>query len=646
MASSKNFFNGLYEILSESQWQSFVSETSTKKTGALAFGHWTTGSGDSQVNVYKIWANNQEYNIVDAAEYEALKVRVQNNDSTISDISTWKNALTLGAEDNKIQITGDDGIKGSVSVLAGKYVGVSTADSTITVALNKDSIVSSSTHTATGDSSLATVGYVKDVQDGALKEAKISTAVDNGIATVTLTAKNGKDVESTTAYTVKGDNYITIAGGGDDSTIAVKISVDDSKEKINATTESSTAIATGFAVKEYVADQISALESALELKGSIESVDDASNKLTTDAASKGDTYVVTTDNAFEYNGEKLENGDLVIVKANSAARADSEIIVVERNLDGAVTAAAGLSAGKVVLGAGAQGVITSNYEIGTDDASTIGDSSLATEKFVEKLSGSLAGHKSEGGVVTIDLTSKDATQRNLGSVVVKGADEGYISVDFNASEGIKLSAVTAEIEGITSSTYGLATALNVSTAIHSAINALDVTDTAISGQVVVAVSETDGKVSPTRLGVKVNGQSFKTVEESEGESKVSVLSATIDGSAILVGGGDSSAYKNKSIAAAIDELSQVVSAGVTGENALNPQEGTAANDDFVAVSVIKQENGTPRIDSSVLIATAIADGSTVYTTATGLATDAYVKDYVAYELAWEVISDDTNTENA
>lgn len=626
-----------------------MSETSTKKSGALAFGHWTTGSGDSQVNVYKIWANSQEYNIVDAAAYEALKVKVQNNDASISDISTWKNALTLGAANNKIQITGDDGIKGSVSVLTDNYVTVSTTeDSSITVALNNESIASSSTHTAAGDSSLATVGYVKDVQDGALKEAKISTAVDAGKATVTLTTKNGKDVESTTTYTVKGDSFITIAAGND-SSIAVKISATANKDDIANASENAK-VATDYAVKEYVANQISALESALELKGSIASDKDAEDKLTTAAASKGDTYVVTS--ACEYNNnEKLENGDLVIVKADSSAGVVSEIIVVERNLDGAVTTADKLSDDKVVLGAGAQGVKKSDYEIGTDDASTIGNSSLATEKFVEKLAnaagGKLAGHKSKAGVVTIDLTSKesDVATGNLGNVVVKGA--GYVSVDFAENEGIQLSTDTVEIEGITStSTNGLATALNVSTAIHSAIEALDANDTAVSGQVVVAVSETDGIVSPTRLGVKVNGQLFTTVEEGEGESKVSVLSATIDGADILVGGGDSSAYKDQTIAGAIDELSQVVSAGVIGEDALVPTGDTAANDDFVAVSVIKPTNGTPYIDSSVLVATAIADSSTVYTNATGLATDAYVKDYVAYELAWEVISDDTNTENA
>ena len=636
MANTKNPFGRLYEVKSAAQWATY------KVLGNLAFGHWTT---DTNENVYKIWANNVEYDVVDATAYKALYEHVHNTvDPSINTIETWKKALKLAVADtdNKISITGIDG---EVSIKGSDYVAVSTTGSEIAVSI-VEKVQAGADHATEDDEKLATVGYVKDVQDGALKEAKISTAVDASKATVTLTTKNGKGVESTTTYTVKGDSFITIAAG-DDSSIAVKISATaDENDIANATANAK--VATDYAVKKYVADQISALESALELKGSIASNEDAAAKLTTAAASKGDTYVVT--GACEYAEEKLENGDLVIVKADSAAGDASEIIVVERNLDGAVTADAELSADKVVLGAGAQGVKTSELALGSDNDTSVAEKTLATEKFVEKLAnaagGELAGHKSDG-VVTVDLTSNEtgATQGNLGSVVVKGAENGYVSVDFAAGEGIKLSTDIVEIEGITStSTNGLATALNVSTAIHSAIEALDANDTAVSGQVVVAVSETDGIVSPTRLGVKVNGKAFIT-EEGEGESKVSVLSATIDGTDILVG-GNSTTYKDKSIAVAIDELSQVVSAGITGETALNPQQGTAANDDFVAVSVIKPTNGTPYIDSSVLVATAIADSSTVYTNATGLATDAYVKDYVAYELAWEVISDDTNTENA
>ena len=266
-----------------------MSETSTKKSGALAFGHWTTGSGDSQVNVYKIWANSQEYNIVDAAAYEALKVKVQNNDASILDISTWKNALTLGATNNKIQITGDDGIKGSVSVLAGNYVTVSTNDSSITVALKDISIAKSSSHVDENDNKLATVGYVKDVQDVALAEAKISTAVNNGIATVTLTAKNGNNDVSTTAYTVKGDSYITIATGGNDSSIKVELSATADKNDI-ANASSNAKVATDYAVKSYVEDKLGGLVNALVFKGSITAFADLPED-----AKVGDTYVASND---------------------------------------------------------------------------------------------------------------------------------------------------------------------------------------------------------------------------------------------------------------------------------------------------------------------------------------------------------------
>lgn len=628
MANTKNPFGRLYEVKSADQWTNYT------KPGNLAFGHWTTAGTNE--NVYKIWANNVEYNVVDASAYEALYKHVHETvDPFINTIETWKEALKLAVAANKISI---DGIDGEVTVKGSDYVAVSTTGSEIAVSIDDKVQAGSADHMTDDDKKLATVGYVKDIQDGTLKEAKVSTAVDAGVATVTLTTKNGKDTEAATAYTVKGDSYITVATGADSSIVIQLSATADKNDIANATANAK--VATDYAVKEYVADQISALESALELKGSIATSEEAVAKLTTAAASKGDTYVVTA--ACEYGGEKLESGDLVIVKEDSDAGTASDIIVVERNLDGAVTADDELSKDKVVLGAGAQGVKTSDLGLGTDDDTTATEKTLATEKFVEKLAnaagGSLAGHKSDNSVVTIDLTSKEAgaTQGNLGSVVVKG--NGYISVDFAESDGVKLSADTKAVKDATADDNGLALSYDVQTSIKEAIEALDVNDTYTKDTVLVGVAEADGKIGSTAVSVKVNNVEFKTVSDAD-----KTLSATISGADVLVG-GSSTTYKDKSIAVAIDELSQVVSAGVIGEDALNPQGDTEANDDFVAVKVNEKDaaHAAPWIDSSILVAKSTVDISGTKATATGLATDAYVKDYVEYKLKWEVIDDDTN----
>ena len=64
------------------------------------------------------------------------------------------------------------------------------------------------------------------------------------------------------------------------------------------------------------------------------------------------------------------------------------------------------------------------------------------------------------------------------------------------------------------------------------------------------------------------------------------------------------------------------------------------NDEYVAVSASTDAAGKVTLDASVQLAETVKlDDITGATTATptGLATDATVKDYVAYALAWEVI---------
>lgn len=342
-------------------------------------------------------------------------------------------------------------------------------------------------------------------------DASLTTTFADSSLKVTLGTSylDESTANKTSSIIFKGDN-VSISFNSDTSTATIAVA--------NASTDASgvvklasdilkdgTGVTTAGQVYAYVADQISALESALELKGSITTSEEAVAKLTTAAASKGDTYVVSlSSGTITYNGKTLENGDLVIVSANSSAGEVSKIIVVERNLDGAVTANAELSEDKVVLGAGAQGVKTSGLGLGTDNDALVAENTLATEKFVEKLAnaagGSLAGHKSGTGAVTIDLTSKEteATQGNLGSVVVKG--NGYISVDFAESDGVKLSADTKAVKDATVDDNGLATAYDVSTTIKEAIEALDVTAfsaAAIDGSVltVYGLKEEDGKIA-------------------------------------------------------------------------------------------------------------------------------------------------------
>lgn len=679
---TQNPFGRLIQVNSQSNWES------KKVKGNLAFGHWQEGEEDSKVDVYKIWANEIEYNITDALKFQELydyvhtevdssitnvstfahlidasitdlsthvysvvDPSINNLEASVADISTWKNDLELGVASNTISI---DGIDGAVTVLGSDYVAISTTDSSKLQVSIDGSVARSKKHTTEDDDMLATVGLIQDAADNLLEDVSIYVAKDtSGIGKIAIEIVKGDNTsikqEIPLEPSTNTRKYLNISIGKTYYTkekqtgFIFTLNTTNSSDDIANASSDTSKLTDAYAVKEYVASQIGTLASALELKGEIISDEDAIAKLTTATTSKGDVYVVSE--ACEYDGKTLEQGDMVIVKANSDAGSKSDIIVVERNLDGAVTAAKELGANKVVLGSGAQGVQTSAYEIGTDEADEIGDSSLATEKFVDnlvKVSGgtlsAVEGTANESAKVK--LTAKDGTTA-LGEVTIKSLDTDYLKVN-SADSSISLDLAIADVRGYVkdASDNGIALAEDVSLAIKDAIEALDVTDTAVSGQVVVAVSEENGIITPERLGVKVNGQALATVEEGEGESKVNVLSVTIDGDDILVGGKDASTYAKKSIATAIDEIAKTVAAGVDGEDPLEAKDGTTVDSQYLAVQVVKEDGKTPKLDSSIRLANVVdTTDITNYTaaTATGLATDAYVKDYVAYELAWEVI---------
>ncbi len=237
---------------------------------------------------------------------------------------------------------------------------------------------------------------VTNIKKTFIKDASLSVSAGDSSVAVTLNHVKG-DASTKGAYTVKfaGGDGVKVSYANDSSLISVTgtqatnaalgvVKLADSSAAIKgASAESANKdyATTAYAVKDYVDAQIAGLSAALEFKGEISSTD-ASTKLTDTATSKGDVYVATG-NKFTYNNVTLENGDLAIVKADASAGTHSDIIVVERNLDGAVTAAEALGDGYVVLGGGEQKVKKSTVKVGTDASSAAAENTLATEKWVE-----------------------------------------------------------------------------------------------------------------------------------------------------------------------------------------------------------------------------------------------------------------------
>lgn len=120
-------------------------------------------------------------------------------------------------------------------------------------------------------------------------------------------------------------------------------------------------------------------------------------------------------------------------------------------------------------------------------------------------------HVSEDGALTIDQTELAVT--NINATAISAGDETV------AVEGDK---VSTQIASLAKSIKAAAKTAD------DAIKALDVTDTAVVGQYVSAVSETDGKITVTRadlptLSVKTGSEQFAAVNNHEVEIKTTAL---------------------------------------------------------------------------------------------------------------------------
>lgn len=174
-----------------------------------------------------------------------------------------------------------------------------------------------------------------------------------------------------------------------------------------------------------------------------------------------------------------------------------------------------------------------------------------------KLLSDVAANKTAIGTETVDGTAGTGIYKRIEDLEAKkhtvsdvtaetGKCVSGIHVDENGALTIKETALTADGVAATSITAGNETVAvegdKVSTQIASlaksikaaaktaddAIKALDVTDTAVVGQYVSAVSETDGKITVTRadlptLSVKTGSEQFAAVNNHEVEIKTTAL---------------------------------------------------------------------------------------------------------------------------
>lgn len=187
---------------------------------------------------------------------------------------------------------------------------------------------------------------------------------------------------------------------------------------------------------------------------------------------------------------------------------------------------------------------------------TVSDVTATTGKCVSGI------HVDENGALTIDQTELSAANINATAI-----DDGDATV---AVEGDK---VSTQIASLAKSIKAAAKTAD------DAIKALDVTDTAVEGQYVSAVSEEDGKITVTRadlptLSVKTGSEQFAAVNNHEVEIKTTTLNTVgltknIDTGKWQAGTADA---QSTGLATAADVASEIVSDEEVIATALNEHE--------------------------------------------------------------------------
>ena len=723
---AKQSFLGLVKI-SGDNWASYES---AKVAGKIVFADITS---EGHVGKY-IYANGIEYKVADSTNLDALIERVSSLESSMGILEAWKVAVDASIVALKAKDTEIDSsivrLDTSVNALDTSVKDHETSINALEVADGElaERIADVSQHAIDNDASIVAL-KAKDIEidssiadisnrlSGSLKSAEIaSAAAEDNSTLITLTTTDNASTVSNTTVKVSGSEYVKVEGTANNVTLSVTTAS-------VATAGVGEGLADAKDVKDYVDGLIQDLEGALVFKGGISNADNIPAD-----ASKGDTYVAQ--GSFEVNGEKVESGDLIIY-------GNDGWVVVQRNLDGAVTAGAPLDSSHLVVGTGAQGVKTIDVTVeGLETAiananSAIQEVNAATvQNAYVKISvedSTDPSTKDVSAVLSVvDTSAKLSTVAATGSLVdalaVKEFVEGeiaaipevamtldsstptYVTTSATVSNGAitaEVGVVTATLADASNGAKGLATAEDVYTELTKVEETIaaanvamantvglnpdySVTWSADSGiaadtSIVKAIEQVAEKAAQaaqsgvTEFGGKTGAISIDGAPATDGSVAFTMVGSTLKGTVVgwsdlvtnvsnnetAIGEvstrvnevstrlDDLSTYVRQTVDASIDRLDTSVSALETklGTYAVKSIEGetgitTRANDEYVAVSASTDTDGKVTLDASVQLAKAVdLSGIAGATTATpsGLATDATVKDYVAYALAWEVI---------
>ena len=551
-------------------------------------------------------------------------------DASISNISTRLSNVGIAAADNKLSVNGKD-----VTLSGSDYVTVTAADNSVNVSLNAQKIQDGGS--AEGHEKLATKGYV-DEQMGELTQALVfKGSVSDELPLPTEGQKVGDTYVASKAMTNpkadagdlfiwNGSNWTQVERNLDGAVQAdVALGADyvilgNGNQNIKASTLSISELNTAIANANSALQNVTA--STLSEFVTVTAVKDANVVNVSVGVTTHDVSTATSD----------ANGLATALGVKEYVDAQAADIKVQATLNSSTTDYVEASAfvdptGRVI--SASVGVKTatlanaSNGSTGLAMAEDVYNELTAVEQTMATANTTMSntiGLNSDYSVTwsTASGIAPDTTIVKAIEDVAKKADEakqsgvtefdgktGAISIDTtNTTDGsIKFAMDGSTLKGSVNGWSGLVDRVaaaetsidNVSTRVNEVSTRLDDLSTYVRKTVDASIDALQAK-------------------DVEIDSSIDALQA-----------------KDVEIDASIDRLDASVSAlesrTITGESSTL----TNANDEYVNVSATTDDQGNVTIDSSVQLANPI-EGET-HADATGLATDGWVKDF----LAWDVI---------
>ena len=624
-----------------------------------------------------IYANGIQYDVTNLTKFSEIDSSIDYLDSSLAALYDIVNGLNIDLGDNYADLSTDINdlstyvhttVDGSISDISTKLVDLSTyvrttVDGSISDISTK--LVDLSTYVRTTVD--GSISDISTILAGALTNASlyVETGTDSSVK-ISLVTNTVADTSLNTTVNVNGSDYVNVQYASN----AVKVSLQNVTNSSNDIDASSNKLVKAADLYNYVSSEISNLEGALQFKGGVGDASALSNITTKE---KGDVYVATGD--FTIGTTNVESGDLLIY-------GESDWVIVERNLDGAVEATDTLTANKVVVGNGNHTVKTTDFVLPTVDTSlgiasaTVNSSVLTTQYAVRdyvdnKLNETAAGVKVSVSTGTPDYVgvSVDTTGRDISVGVITASLSDFADLTYDDGQGKWVA------EGGEEFPDGLATAGDVARTIQdnelvvaTALNtfkdkiglendlAIDwegkytegttivdaIKNINVAGDISTAVSGLNSSVAATPGSVltKVVQENGKLTAKEEAVLKINnvqfanssagiTAEITANDIKLTTGSGATDTVKN-----AIDDLRDGKIGTInTGNAAITvTNSSTELSSSFTQHTIDCSTVADTSKDASILTELLVTKTTTA---ATALATDAYVQEQISSAFCWE-----------